>query len=233
MKRLLLLIIITFYTCSLQAQTAQAAQTYAIVIGISGYQNKALPELKYADKDAGLFAAYLQSYAGGSVPAHHIKLLLNKDATIAAIYQAMDWLKQQCHTNDVAYIYFSGHGDLETDSGAKVGYLLAYNTPPNNYTNNAIKIPDINNDANTLTLTNGAKVILITDACHSGKLAGDFFKGKQLAAAQLGIVLNNEVRLAACLPGEEAAEGPDWDGGRGVFSYYLLPRFKWHGRAKT
>lgn len=208
----------------LQTLTAQKSnqKTYAVVIGIAGYQNKALPQLNYPDKDATLFAAYLQSKAGGNVPQEQIRLLLNDKATIAAVYEAFDWLKETCKKNDRVYIYFSGHGDLETKDKLSVGYLLAYNTPPNNYVNNAISINSLNNTANTLTLKNGAKVIIITDACHAGKLAGDFFKGKQYAAEQLSKVLNNQVRLAACAASEEAAEGPDWGGGRGVFSYYLL-----------
>lgn len=208
--------------CLLQGLAQNSPKTYALVIGISGYENKDLKPLAYADKDAGLFAAYLQSKAGGSVPDSQMRVLLNEKATIAAVYNAMDWLKQQCSENDVVYVYFSGHGDVETKSSKVNGYLLAYNTPAHNYPNNAISIEQLNNDANFLTLQKKAKVVLITDACHSGKLAGDFFKGKQLAATQLQQVLNNEVRLAACAVDELAAEADHWGGGRGVFSYYLL-----------
>ena len=205
------------------AQTTTApGKTYAVIIGISTYKSKALPALQYADKDANTFSLWLQSKAGGGVPAAQIKLLLNEEATIAAVYDALDWLKENCKSQDLGYIYFSGHGDVETKNTFSLGYLLAYNTPPNNYRNNAIRIEDLNNKANTLSLKNKAKVILITDACHAGKLAGDFYKGKQLVASQLRIVLNNEVRLTSCATNEEAAEGPDWGGGHGVFSYYLL-----------
>ncbi len=215
-----------FFVINCKQVLAQAAattgKTYAVVIGISTYKNKALPSLQYSDKDAKLFASWLQSKAGGNVPATQIKLLLNEEATIAAVYDALDWLKENCKSEDLGYIYFSGHGDVETKNTFSLGYLLAYNTPPNNYRNNAIRIEDLNNKANILSLKNKAKVILITDACHAGKLAGDFYKGKQLVASQLRIVLNNEVRLASCAADEEAAEGPDWGGGHGVFSYYLL-----------
>jgi tetratricopeptide (TPR) repeat protein len=208
--------------CLLQGLAQTLPKTYALVIGISGYENKDLKSLAYADKDAGLFAAYLQSKAGGAVPDSQMRVLLNEKATIAAVYNAMDWLKQQTSENDIVYVYFSGHGDVETKSSKVNGYLLAYNTPAHNYPNNAISIEQLNNDANFLTLQKKAKVVLITDACHSGKLAGDFFKGKQLAATQLQQVLNNEVRLAACAVDELAAEADHWGGGRGVFSYYLL-----------
>lgn len=208
--------------CCVYSFAQSLPKTYALVIGISGYENKDLRTLAYADKDAGLFAAYLQSKAGGSVPDSQMRVLLNEKATIAAVYNAMDWIKQQASANDVVYVYFSGHGDVETKNSKVNGYLLAYNTPAHNYPNNAISIEELNNDANFLTLQKKANVVLITDACHSGKLAGDFFKGKQLAAAQLQQVLNNQVRLAACAVDELAAEADYWGGGRGVFSYYLL-----------
>lgn len=198
------------------------ATTYAIIIGITNYQSPAIPGLLYADNDAVQFYAWLQSKAGGEVPVNNIKLLLNKEATIAAIYDALDWLKEKCSENDKAYIYFSGHGDVETKNNYSKGYLLAYNSPQNNYANNAIRIEDINNTSISLTTKNKTKVIIISDACHSGKLAGDFYKGKQLAASQLNQVLNDQVRLASCQENELAAEGPDWGGGRGVFSYYLI-----------
>lgn len=199
-----------------------SGKTFAIIIGISGYENKSLPQLKYADKDALVFSEWLKSNAGGNVPDAQIRILLNKDATIAAILNALDWVKAQTTTNDLVYFYFSGHGDVETENNFSLGYLLAYNTPASNYRNNAIKIETLNDDANFLSTKKQAKVVLITDACHSGKLAGDFFKGKQLVGKQLQQVLNNEVRLTSCAVDEEAAEGPDWGGGRGVFSYYLI-----------
>lgn len=196
--------------------------TYAVVIGIASYENKNIRQLEYSNKDAQLFAQWLQSSSGGTVPVSNIRLLLNEQATIAAIYNALDWLKQQCHEGDEVYFYFSGHGDVETVDTKNKGYLLAYNTPPHNYPNNAVSVEQLNEDANYLTLQKKAKVVIITDACHSGKLAGDFFKGKQWVAQQLQQVLNNEIRMASCAADEEAAEGEFWDGGRGVFSYYLL-----------
>lgn len=203
-------------------QNETPGNIYAVVIGISRYENKAIQSLTYANTDASLFAEFLQTKSGGSVPSERIKILLNEKATIAAIYNALDWLKDVCKENDIAYVFFSGHGDVETEAFKNAGYLLAYNSPANNYRNNAISIDDINDDANTLTLTNKAKVVLITDACRSGKLAGDFIKGKQLAAQNLSVILNNQIRMASCKPDELAAEGPEWGGGRGVYSYHLL-----------
>lgn len=197
-------------------------KTYAVVIGISSYQSPAVPALQYADKDARLFAAFLQSKAGGNLPESQLKVLTNGQATLAAVYDALDWLKRVCRENDLAYVYFSGHGDLEVENKKTEGFLLAYNSPPNNYVNNAIRVEALNETANYLSVKQKANVVLITDACHSGKLAGNFFKGKQLVGEGLRRVLNNEVRLTSCDSGQLALEGTDWGGGHGVFSYYLV-----------
>ena len=216
------LLFFCFIFISATPQEPAARNTYAIVIGISGYQDAAIPRLSYADKDATLFAGWLQSNAGGSVPQYNIKLFTNEGATISAIYTALDWVKEKATTGDIIYIYFSGHGDVETKDNNSQGYLLAWNSPPNNYRNNALSVTDLNNTADILTTKNKAKIILITDACHSGKMAGDFYKGKEFTSKNLQLVLNNQVRLASCKEDEEAAEGTEWGGGRGVFSYYLL-----------
>ncbi len=204
------------------AQLQVTNNTYAIVVGISGYEDAAIPRLSFADKDATFFSQWLQTKAGGNVPQYNIKLLTNESATVSAFYSSLGWVKNKAKENDLVYIYFSGHGDVETRNNISKGFLLAWNSPPNNYLNNAISVSDLNNSANELTTKNKAKIILITDACHSGKMAGDFYKGRELTAANLRLVLNNQVRMASCREDEEAAEGQAWAGGRGVFSYYLL-----------
>lgn len=63
---------------------------------------------------------------------------------------------------------------------------------------NAVRIEDLNKIANTLSARNNGKVILITDACHSGKLAGNDSRGNFLAAEQLRKVKANEIRITSC-----------------------------------
>ncbi len=231
--KIFLLIAITFPFKVKAQNNVINNKTYAIVIGISQYQNTSIPALSYADKDAGLFAAWLKNDQAIHLDENNLKLFLNENATIANIYASFNWLKKQVSENDQVYIYFSGHGDIETDNQTSKGYLLAWNSPSNNYVNNAISVADLNELANSLTTVNKANVILITDACHSGKMAGDFYKGRELTANNLRLVLNNQVRLASCQANELAAEGPGWGGGRGVFSYYLLKGLEGFAKADS
>ena len=63
---------------------------------------------------------------------------------------------------------------------------------------------------------------MITDACHSGTLAGNDYRGNYLVGKQLRNTLANEIRITSCGPDELAIENEGWGGGRGVFSFYLI-----------
>jgi Flp pilus assembly protein TadD len=211
------------------APVIKPENTYAIVIGIANYENDRI-NLNYANKDAEVFARYLLSSAGGAVPEDNIRLLIDTNATTAAIYNALKWVKKKTELNKIQddksksliYFYFSGHGDVETNTKANLGFLLAYNTPSNNYLNNAVRIEDLNDYAHTLSVDLNANVVIITDACHSGKLAGNINKGTYLIGKELSMARDREVRIASCNPDELSMEDVRWGNGRGVFSWYLV-----------
>lgn len=195
--------------------------TYAVVVGISSYSSE-IVRLDFAHRDAEEFARFLRSDAGGNVPQENIRLLLNGEATYTAVYNALYWLLETCEQNDKVYFYFSGHGDVENSTIYKLGFLLAANTPRFNYINNAIRVEDLNIIANSISTEKKARVILITDACRSGKLAGSDNRGNFLVGEQLRAARGNEIRITSCGPDELSNEDPGWAGGRGVFSYYLV-----------
>lgn len=212
-----------FILLTLPAVAQQSArQTYAVVVGISTYASKGIPSLRFANKDAEAFAQYLREDPAVKIPAENLRLLLNEEATTASVYSALSWLNEVAAKDDLIYFYFSGHGDMESETIYKLGFLLAHNTPRTNYINNAIRIEDINNFANTLSTKNEAKVVIITDACHSGNLAGSEFRGNGLVGKSLSISEANEIRIASCRPDQLSMEDEGWGGGRGVFSFHLI-----------
>ncbi len=206
----------------MQTLAQESTKTLAVVIGISAYENNGVKPLQFANKDAYVFADYLQSPAGGNVPEENVRLLLDEDATNSAVYQAIDWLKATAKQGDLVYFYFSGHGDLENVTMYNNGYLICYNSPPNNYVMMAFSINFLNDIANTLSVQTKAKVVLITDACHAGKVAGESNRGSFLVGEQLLAVKDKEVRIASCQTDQLSNENEQWGGGRGVFSYYLV-----------
>ena len=194
-------------------------QVYALIVGISDYEDEKVKDLSFAHRDAEAFADYLSSPAGGSVPSENISFLINKDATIGNIYAAKRNIQMKATADDLVYFYFSGHGAIE--EFYESGFFLAYDTPFQNYLTNAIRILDINNMANVLSTKKDVKVVVITDACHSGKISSAD-EARALHGELLSKSEANEVRIASCESDQFSQEGEAWGDGRGVFSYYLI-----------
>ncbi len=198
----------------------------ALVVGISDYANDGIKDLRFADRDAQVFHDFLRSKAGGEVPEENILLRTNKQATQGMLMDDLNFLTLSSKKGDVVIIYFSGHGDVEKQTLWQLGYLLCYDTPFNNYPNNAVELEFLNKVVTTLSVGVQAKVIVILDACHSGKLAGAENLGPSLTAKQAAIQQANEVRILSCQSDQLSVESERWGGGRGVFSYFLINGLK-------
>jgi len=198
--------------------TTITGKTRALVIGISKYES--IRPLNYADKDAMVFAGYLKYHPKWALPDDQIKVLLNQNAKNGDILEGLMWLKEESKENDKIIIFFSGHGDVETLTDANEGYLLAHNTPKSNYIFGGVSVSLIKNFITTYT-NNKVKVMLITDACRSGELAGGI-KGTELTNAALKQKWSNEIKILSAQPTQSSYEDTKWGGGRGVFSYYLI-----------
>ncbi len=201
----------------------EANETRALIIGISDYKDDGVGDLRFANKDAEIFASYLQSEAGGTLPDVNIWRMTNQEATLGAIDNALDWLIKETKKGDKVIIYFSGHGDVERRTLWQRGYLLTYDTPANNYRNNAVRVEDLDEIIKTLSVGNEAKVVVILDACRSGKLAT---AGPSLTAEQLEKQVENEVRILSCKPDQKSLESEIWGEGRGLFSFFLVNGMK-------
>lgn len=217
---------LSFVLCfvfSLSAIFSQSTspKSYALVIGISKYKDPKITSLKHANKDASAFGEFCTSPSGLNIPSERVKIMTDENASYWNIVDGLDWLKNNAQRDDQIYIYFSGHGDMESKE-LKYGYLLAHDSRFMNYLGRSLSLDLLNKTAHTLTVNKRAKVFLITDACHSGKLAGMDFNSKDLIALNLmEIVSNNEVRITSCNEGELSYEDEVWGNGRGAFSYFL------------
>ncbi|TNE56944.1 MAG: tetratricopeptide repeat protein [Bacteroidetes bacterium] len=197
--------------------------TYAVVAGISNYQDPLIPDLKYAHRDAEAFANFLRSPAGGALDDDHLLLLTNEQVTLGKFDAALWWLVDECKEGDQVIIYFSGHGDVERRSISQPGFLLCWDAPHHGYTGGGTySIFFLKDIVSTLSIQNKAKVTVITDACRSGKLAGSNIGGAQATAQNLSALFENEIKILSCQPDEYSIEGEQWGGGRGAFSYHLL-----------
>ncbi len=202
--------------------TQPVNQTRAVVVGISDYQDPAIPDLQFAHRDAEAFAQWLQSPAGGSVSEDNIQLLLNAQATKGKVSMALTWLYEQSKQGDRAIIYFSGHGDVEKKLFSQPGYLLCRDAPPVVYmSGGTLSVSELQEVIATLSLANKAEVLVVTDACRAGALTGAPTGGPQQTTASLQQQFANEVKILSCQANEFSIEGEQWGGGRGAFSYVL------------
>ncbi len=205
---------------------------WAVVVGVSNYQNlKPEEQLKFAHRDAEDMAAFLRSPEGGGFPSNQIKLLLNENATVAAIRTALgSWLARSAEPEDVVYVFFAGHGVVENNDG----YLLAYDSDPQNLYATALSVAELNRIVSDRVRTR--EQVVIVDACHSGKL-GLVSRGtgsEALISRYLDEVDKSgegSFRLLASRENERSYEDTRWGGGHGVFTHFLLEGLR--GKADT
>ncbi|HWX40466.1 MAG TPA: caspase family protein [Blastocatellia bacterium] len=204
-----------------------SGRQWAVVIGVSEYRNLA-PEsqLRYADRDAEDIAAFIRSPEGGGFPSNQIKVLVNQDASLFAMRTALGtWLPRSSEPDDIVYVFFAGHGAMEGDDG----YLLAYDSDPQNLYATALPIAEL--DSIIAARVRARGVVLIADACHSGKigwtrrgLAERLLINRYLE--EVGKAGAGVFRLLASRADERSYEDIRWGGGHGVFTHCLLEGLK-------
>ncbi len=191
-------------------------QSYALVIGIARYAN--LPEssqLRYPERDAESMYTTLISQQGGQFPPNHVHVLTGARATQANIlHELEDWLPSVTAPNDRVVVYFAGHGFI---SGGK-GYLAPYDIDLHNVAGTAVAMDKLGLLIGTSI--KGKWKVLITDACHSGAITPETNPAK---LNQLLLDVHQSIfSLTASRDREQSFESPDWGGGHGIFTYYVV-----------
>ena len=199
-------------------EAVTTGKTRALIVGISKYE--LIDTLQYADRDAQVFADYLRKNKFWGIDKDDVTLLVNDKAKYGDLTVQLQRIAMVSKPGDNLLFYFSGHGDVEIRTMFNRGYLLAYDTNPINYMANGLRVDDLKDIFVTL-LTNNVKVIIVTDACRSGKLAGGL-KGVEFTAAAISSMWMNEIKILSSQPGQLSYEDKKWGNGRGVFSYYLI-----------
>jgi uncharacterized caspase-like protein/Tfp pilus assembly protein PilF len=197
---------------------------WAVVVGISSYEYLPPPaQLHYAHRDAEDFAGFLRTYAGGALPADHIRLLENEQATFPEIRAALDtWLVASARPEDIVYVFFAGHGVMDDHDD---GYFVAYDSDPQNLHATAIAFQDVDRTLSTRLRAN--LVVLVADACHTGRLGwSTYAPGMPRRAgdplAKIGQGDRSFLKLLSTRPSELSYEDEKFGGGHGVFTYALL-----------
>jgi hypothetical protein len=145
---------------------APKAKLHVLAVGASQYKHHEGLNLPSPAKDATKIAEILPKQCGLPLfaPGGSSEAFVGPKATSANVYQAVANLSKQVKPEDVAVIYFGGHGMKAPGGGL---YLLTYDADMNNLDKTALSGKKLRDD---LAKVECRGVILILDACHSGAI---------------------------------------------------------------
>ena len=193
---------------------------YALIIGIAGYRNLSdSQQLMYSERDAESIYSVLISREGGSFRAQNVHKLIGAAATLSNLRNEMEiWLPTVAGENDTVLVYFAGHGFIH----AGRPYLAPYDIDPKDIAGTGYPME-------TLSEAVGVKIrarnkILLTDACHSGAIAPG--ADSRTMSSSLLNLSRSIFSLTAARDREQSFESPDWGGGHGIFTYYVVNGLK-------
>jgi hypothetical protein len=133
---------------------------YALIIGISNYQDPLINELDKPLKDAELFYNSLTSRY--TFYQENIKFL--KNATMAQMVEALDYFAKTVKPTDSFLIFYAGHGVWDTSS--EIGFWLPSDARKESklawFRNSTLR--------DYLREINSKHTLLVTDACFGGSI---------------------------------------------------------------
>ena len=213
-----------------QAQSVWAADTWALLIGVSRYQVLSKSSLGFPAKDAESLRDALTNPELGNMPPDHVKLLINDDATAAHIVDGVDtFLKSHVKPGDTVIVSLAGHGIAKGVGPDARGYFLP--TDVKGLSKAAMEESAVNLKtlAASLAKLPAAQFIVFVDACREDPTPGRGLKANALSnvlARSIQVVPENAAQPAsavtffACQLGQRAYEDDKLQ--HGVFTYNVL-----------
>ena len=201
---------------------------YALVVGISNYNDPAIPRLNVADNDAKAFAEFIGTQKE-VFKKIHLKLLVNEQATREAILDYLNEEVSKCGKDDTVIVFLSGHGanDLRHPDDM---YFLGYDARSKSIAATGVKM----NGLEFLRGLESQRILVIADACHSGGISEGFTTragpNESWDVLTRGLEQSSgRILLASSRKDQYSLEKPGLP--NGVFTYYLLKAL--HGDADS
>jgi Caspase domain/WD domain, G-beta repeat len=132
---------------------------YALLVGVTGYQNPEYDDLQFPAHDAESLATALEGQKGGLYADVQIKVV--DDATQHNVFEGLDWLRHSATSRDLAIVFLSGHGFVD---GKQKFWFLTREADLDRLRSTAISNDDL---LDSITSVPGKKILFI-DACHAG-----------------------------------------------------------------
>lgn len=193
---------------------------WALVVGISNFENPKIPTLKYSTKDARDFYNYLTKDA--NFHPSHVRMLLDEKATRRRIISELGnkFLARLARPGDLIVLFFSTHGSPSQMDLRGKSYLVTYDADPEDLDATGIGMQEVNEKIHSRVLSD--RVVLVLDACHSGSSdpnAKGMHRVGNLSAQE---VAEGSGQLVICSsrPDEQSWESKRYE--NGVFTKNLL-----------
>lgn len=210
------------------APVATGPKTWALLVGVSRYQNDFVGSLRYPSRDAqGIRDALVDPALGGLTP-HQVLLLTDEDATRAKITGAVDtFLRPNVKEGDKVIVFLAGHGIAKGVGTSAKSYLLP--TDVEGLTTAALDrsaVP-LRSLADALGTLPASQFVIFVDACREDPTPGRGTKPNSLTdVMSRGITVvpqSAEAQSAtffACSIGQRSFEDEKY--GHGVFTNWIL-----------
>jgi WD40 repeat protein/uncharacterized caspase-like protein len=205
---------------------------YALLVGVTGYQNADYDTLKFPARDAESLAAALEAQKGGLYNDVQIKIVdiptredlkekILGPPTRDNVLDGLYWLKHAATSRDISIVFLSGHGIRDAKQNF---WFLTRDADTERLRTTAIS----NDDLLDLVSSIPGKKVLFIDACHSGVAMVAIKAPLSEAKPDMNKVVNDFsvagsglVVYGASMGTETALEDAKWDR-HGAFAEALI-----------
>ena len=142
--------------------------------------------------------------------------------TSAAVRLAFDtFLKAAAGPKDTVLVFVASHGTV--DPQTREGFVVTYDSDPQDLVSTALPMADLQKLIRE-ELSGVKRVHVYVDVCHAGKIGTIEAKKNRINSVieRLGEADGEILGLMASRPREVSYAGPQFGGGHGAFSYFLL-----------
>lgn len=196
-------------------------KTFAVVIGISDYDDEDIEDLSFAAADAELYKAFLMSPDAGEIPEDNVTLLINENATRANIIQAMSTVFSLASKDDMIILYIAAHG--QTAGENEELFILPVDAKSQFIQGTAISQLEIQK---YLGYSKAGKKLIIADACHSGRLGMDVTtRGSMKELSEKRLMEFGMTKDGTAIISASSSEGVSYEKStnqHGEFTYFLV-----------
>ncbi|HEY4978287.1 MAG TPA: caspase family protein [Candidatus Acidoferrum sp.] len=212
-------------------------EKWALVVGISKFQDSRLHRLNFASKDAKDFAAVLLDPKVGRFQASHVHSLADGEVTTRQLKQELNWLARSASDpNDLVVIFLSSHGTPRSIDTAEVNYIATSDTeliPEDSLFATALPMVEISDIVRSRI--RARRTVIFLDTCHSGAAIGNSNApqpGPADSSASLAALDRLRQGVGRAIVTSSATDEQSYEGkpfANGYFTHFLLEALQKNG----